>query len=303
VSNKYQGPEQDNRILDYIRSRGLELPHLMDLYKLWNAATGGHVSFLGTSDAQLWFGHALFTIGVRMYEANQLAWDLQRLFDPHYTKALAMPHIPSAAYSPPAPGPVDVTYEAPPEPSVVTRTPDPEERQLDRYAALSAFFANLVGALDVLSLIIACIYDLEKLEKKHLGSEEIRPPKKVYFSSVVRFLRELDRKVSVPDVSNLIACFTKEGLLDFSTPSGRWTNCDWYEELRDQRNYYVHLGFPTLYVMNGEWFISDDPKSGTPPTSLSKPIPTKCQDLNSEVRRFIGEVLECIWNDFRSKLP
>lgn len=280
MGKAYRGPEEYNSILIYIRSQGLELPNLMDVYQLWNAANAGSTTFLVTPESRLWFGHALFTVSVKMYEAHRLTQKIQSLFQ-------------KIAGGSPTPTTASYWVE-----------PKQEELWFERYSMLNSLFANLAGALDVLALMLAYIYDFQGLEHAHLGTRKIRPLKELYFSTVVNFLHDLASKTSVPaDVINLVNLFRHEDLLSFSTSPGQWTNCVWYEDLRSQRNYLIHLGFPLLHHFNGDWFMSEDPKSATLPTSFSKPLPDQCQDLNNEVRRFIGEVLGCVWADYGSKLP
>jgi hypothetical protein len=294
--SNYQGPEQSNPILEYIRNypyfgspyRTLELPNLQNVYQLWNAAKMGAVSFLSSADAPKWFGHSLFTTNVKMYAAYRLYSDIWNLFSPD-PKRLVMPM------------PLDATYQAPSPPY------SDAELQLERYSSFGTFLWHLAGALDVMTMGLAFLYDFEAIRTTFCPSFEPRPiaPLKIYFSTGVRLLRQVDKGAPVPGQpkpQNLIDVFKKEGLLD-RDPSKGETRCEWYEDLKDQRNYYTHIGFPMLYMVSGEWRVPEAPRSEKPASNLTNQVPDFCHDLIDNVHHFIGEVYGCAWADYGSFLP
>jgi hypothetical protein len=294
--SKYQGPEQSNPILEYIRNcpyfgspyRTLELPNLQNVYQLWNAAKMGGVSFLSLADAPEWFGHSLFTANVKMYTAYRLYSDISNLFSPDPRR-------------PAMPMPLNATYQAP-----VPPYSDPE-LQIERYSSFGTFVWHLVGALDVMTMGLAFLYDFEQLRTTFCPSFRPSPidPLKIYFSTSVKLLRRVDNAALISGQAkpqHLIDVFKKEDLLDPNPANGE-TSCGWYEDLKGQRHYYTHIGFPMLYMVSGEWRVPEDPRSAAPASNLTDQVPDFCHNLFDNVHRFIGEVYGCTWTDFGLQLP
>ncbi len=290
--NIYQGNEQNNPILEFIRSRyfgsppnrSLELPNLQNAYQLRNAAKLGGVPFLPSKEAQEWFGHSLFTANLKIYMGHKLLSDIGYLFSPDPQR----PVIPAPQFA---------TYEAP---NVPYSEP---EKQIERCSAYSAFLWHLLGALDVMTVGLAFLYDFEQKRTAFCPSFKKKDgidPLKIDFSTSILLLRAVDGVAPISGQTkpqNLIAVFKKEGLLICDPAPNKMTGCNWYEDLRNQRNYYTHKGFPVLYMVNGEWHIPIDVQSTTPTANLTE-VSLFCHDLFDDVHRFIGEVYGCAWADF-----
>lgn len=286
---KYQGVEQGNIILEFIRrspypghpTQSLELPNLQNVYQLWNAAKQGSVSFLPSGEAQEWFGHSLFTANIKIYMGWVSLFDILNLFSSSPRRPVPL-------------GSHDATYQPADEPYS-----DPE-LQIERYSSFSTFLWHLAGALDVMTMGLAFLYDFEAIRTTFGISLRRIEPLKIHFSTGISLLREVGQATSFshPQLQNLINVFKDEKLLDIVAPNK--TGCHWYEDLKGQRNYYTHVAFPRLYMINGEWRIPKDIRS----TSTSKPIDpvTFCPNLFEKVYHFIGKVYGGVWADF-SPLP
>lgn len=277
---KYQGDEQTNPILQYIRSKNLYLDHSDEAYQLWNAAKQGvPVGGLQSEDAKKWFGDSLFTTNVRMY----ISWDVLRKMHHFFQSYPQRPVYPSS----PTVGSYEVFVEVSSPPPYESCTP--EEIHIERYAAVMAFFSQLVGALDIMTVGLAFLYQFANLD-----------PLKIDFGQAVKFLDRLMNANNLPNQlkpARLISVFQTEGLF------GNQPSCAWYNDVRGQRNYYTHLGFPLLYVENGEWRLPVDARAAMPQSNLTDDIPRFCERLCDGVHEFIGKVYECMWDDFRQKLP
>lgn len=286
--SKYQGDEQSNPILKFIHNsfyfgnsrKTLELSNLQNAYQLWNAAKLGVVSFLSSREAQDWFGHSLFTANVKVYMSYNLLKNISNLFSPDPRRP-AMPAPQFAAYQPPY-----IPYSDP-------------ELQIERYSSFSTFLWHLLGALDVMTVGLAFLYDFEQL-RTTCCPPSFKPspikPLKINFHIGVSLLRQVDIVIPIGPV-NLLNVFKIEGLLDWDPATSR-TKCDWYEDLRVQRHYYTHIGFPMLYMDNEGWHVPIDARSAAPASSLTDRVPNFCRNLFDNVYRFIGEVYGSAWADF-----
>ncbi len=256
---------QSNPILEFIRSQDLEVPNLQRVYQLWDAAKSGTVPFLSSSGACEWFGHSLFTANVKVYLGQEELRKMLNLFssDPKYP-VVPLPQsaiygiAPSTAYS-------------------------ESGKQIDRYSCLSTFFGHLFGALDVMTVGLAYLYDFKQID-----------PLKIDFPKLLRKVKEASMIAGKSKPTGLIDVFKTEGLLD--------TGCTWYEDLKDQRNYFTHIGFPMLYMVEGEWRLPTDVRSATPVSDLTPSIPDFCHKLLMDVRRFIGDIYYGAWCDFSPSL-
>jgi hypothetical protein len=287
---------KDNPILKYIRAQqysgpgtNLEIPNLQNAYKLWCVGKQGHRSILTSSEAQTWFGHSLFTANVRQYLAYE-----KLIHIIHYCSS-DKPTIPQY----PSPNIQAATYEAP------VKHLSGDSLQLERYDVISAFFSDLVSALDVMGVGLAYLYDFAGIITC-LGLQGDFTVDRMDFGKILSFVRKVSQNAGSNQTCNIptnfIQLMQQENLHQWNGTT-KTTGCQWYDDLSLQRNYHSHVGFPLLYVENGEWKLSADPRGPTPDAVLTDELPSFCQDIFDNVHRFMGEVYGAVWADFSSKLP
>lgn len=289
----YIGDEINNPILNFIQAQinpssgaSLEIPHLRDAYKLWNAGKQQVVSsLLPTPEAQTWFGHSLFTTNVKMYSAYLKLFEISHIFSPD-------PMIPRV------PTPNNVTYEAPAQ-----QYPEPL-KQIKRYDVIDGFFSDLMGALDMMSVGMAYLYDFDRIVTC-LGLKGDFTPDRMDIGKTLQFVRKVQNATPNPACNiptNFIQLMQQKNLHQWNSTTQK-TGCQWYDNLSLQRNYNTHVGFPMFYVENGEWKLSADPRGAAPDANLTDRVPLLCQDIFDNTHRFLGEVYEAVWKDFGHLLP
>ena len=95
-------------------------------------------------------------------------------------------------------------------------------------------------------------------------------------------------------MANLIDVFLNERLLVQGTTKGT-TGCDWYNDLKCQRDYFTHVGFPMFYMnSSGEWRVPIEPRSQAPTSNLADTVPSFCSDIFDNVHRFMGLVYAAV---------
>lgn len=263
------GDEQNNPILEFIRNQHVELPNLQRVYQLWNAAKLGEVPTLASEEARQWFGHSLFTANVKMYISHDSLCEISRLFS-------ADPQRPTV------PGPQFASYQPDSVPY------DEPELQIERYSSLSALYWHLSGALDVMTMGMAFLFDFQRVDRRY-------KPLRMDFGQGLQLLQKVEETES--KLEKLVEVFTSERLLPWNGSSNR-TGCEWYEDLRAQRNYDAHVGFPMLYMDDGQWRVPVDARGPEPASNLTGPVPDFCQRLFDNTHRFIGYVFGCAWDSF-----
>lgn len=292
-SEQSHGEEQANPILEHIRntpyagqpSGSLEPSNQSKMYQLWNAAKLQAAVILDTPEAQEWFGHSLFTTAIKLYISHEWLATISNVFSPNPEPPLIGSNQVQFA-----------SYAASPSPYS-----DPE-LQIQRYSSLSTFHWNLAAALDVLMVGLDYLFKFEKLKQQfHIQRTGDIRPLRIDFATGVSFLQNLHRIVGADQKpQELLRVFEDEGLLAIRDPQTHSTECDWYEDLRLQRNYHTHVGFPFLYVADGQWYVARDPRQTA--DSLVE-VPTLCHRLFDNVHHFINQVYGATWAYFAILLP